>query len=156
MILKTLFILTLFIINLLFLSSFNFYIQSKSISKSTKILNAINNKKPLPSSPESNNSNNEPKKKFTLSGMIQLVLMGAGAPGLGDYKGTDENGKMFFELEANNLVDGQGNDIQTRGRFFKDGWVEGTDDDMKPPGFFANLLSNGKLQQEWDEKYRKK
>jgi hypothetical protein len=31
--------------------------------------------------------------------------MGAGAPMLGEYKETDENGRMIFELEANNYVD---------------------------------------------------
>eukprot|EP01035_Chromulina_nebulosa_P017519 gene17519-23080_t len=98
---------------------------------------------------------NSKPKGITLSNIIQLVLMGAGAPGLGEYKGTDESGKMFFELEANNLVDSKGNDIQTRAKFFKDGWVEGSDDDIKTPGFLENLLSGGKLQEEWDKKNRK-
>jgi hypothetical protein len=31
--------------------------------------------------------------------------MGAGAPGLGEFDRMDENGKMFFKLEANNFVD---------------------------------------------------
>ncbi|KAJ1443407.1 hypothetical protein B484DRAFT_441608 [Ochromonadaceae sp. CCMP2298] len=60
---------------------------------------------------------------------------------------------MMFELEANNLMDSEGNTIQTRGKFFKDGYVEKSDNDFKtkPPGFFSNLLSGGKLQTEWDE-----
>ena len=34
--------------------------------------------------------------------------MGAGAPMLGEYKETDETGRMIFELEANNLTDESG------------------------------------------------
>lgn len=61
---------------------------------------------------------------------------------------------MFFELESNNLYDSNGNDIQQRAKFFKEGWVEDSEIE-KAPGFFQNLLSGGKLQQEWDEKFRK-
>lgn len=46
--------------------------------------------------------------KLTLGGVFQLITMGAGAPGLGEYKGTDKNGKMMFELESNNLYDSEG------------------------------------------------
>lgn len=88
--------------------------------------------------------NNE--KKLSLSGIAQLIGFGAGAPVLGEYKGTDPTtGKMFFELEANNLVDSEGNDVQMKGKFFKDGWTEESNDAIKPPGFFANLLSGGKV-----------
>lgn len=102
----------------------------------------------------------EPQEKkggLTLGGLVQLVLMGAGAPGLGEYKGTDPTtGKMMFELEANNLVNAKGEDIQTKAKFFKDGWVEGSAEALdNPPGFFENLLSGGKLQEEWDKRNRK-
>lgn len=45
------------------------------------------------------------KKGINLSNLLQLVLMGAGAPSLGEFDRMDENGKMFFKLEANNFVD---------------------------------------------------
>ena len=96
------------------------------------------------------------KKPLTLSGIAQLVGFGVGAPVLGEYKGTDPaTGKMFFELEANNLVDAEGKDVQMKGKFFKDGWVEGSTESIDPPGFFQNLLSGGKLMAEWDSKNRK-
>ena len=90
------------------------------------------------------------KPKLSIGNVIQLILMGAGAPALGEYKGTDDNGKMMFELEANNL------DLQRTARCFNDGWVEGEDSEIPPPpGFFENLLSGGKLQEQWDASYRK-
>lgn len=47
-----------------------------------------------------------PDEKIGLKGLIQLITAGAGSPFLGDYEGTDpETGKMYFSLEANNLVD---------------------------------------------------
>ena len=92
----------------------------------------------------------ETKKKLTLGGVFQLMAMGAGAPMLGEYKETDENGKMMFELEANNY------NKELKSKNFNDGWVEDSADAInKPPGFFANLLSGGKLQEEWDAKNRK-
>lgn len=91
------------------------------------------------------------KPKFSIGALIQLVTMGAGAPSLGEYKRTDETGRMFFELEANNLVDSEGVSIQTKAKYFKDGYV-GKDFDDDPPGFWANLASGGKLQAEWDER----
>ena len=59
---------------------------------------------------DSKNPNNqiEPssKRKMSLPQLIQLVLMGAGAPGLGEFDRVDpETGKIFFKLEANNLFD---------------------------------------------------
>jgi hypothetical protein len=89
-------------------------------------------------------------KKLTIGAVIQLITMGAGAPSLGEYKETDENGKMFFELEANNFLG------ELKGKNFVDGWVEdSTTTADKPPGFFENLLSGGKLMEEWDKKNRK-
>lgn len=50
-------------------------------------------------------------KKISLSGLIQVITAGMGAPFLGDYEGIDEEtGKMMFSLEANNLVDEVGSD----------------------------------------------
>lgn len=55
-------------------------------------LNAINKKdKPVDSVPS-----NEPKIQFKFSDLITLIQMGAGAPSLGEYERTDENGKVFF------------------------------------------------------------
>jgi len=99
--------------------------------------------------------NNDAKGKFRISNLVQLITMGAGAPMLGEYKETDENGRMIFELEANNYVDSDGRIIQTKAKYFTDGYVE-DDFEVKPPGFFANLLSGGKLQAQWDEQFRSK
>lgn len=93
-------------------------------------------------------------KKFTVGGLIQLIMMGAGAPSLGEYKRTDENGRMIFELEANNLTDKDGTSKQTKAKYFTDGYVEDANAD-KAPGFWQNLASGGKLQSEWDERNRK-
>ena len=91
-----------------------------------------------------------PPSKLTLGAVIQLITMGAGAPSLGEYKETDENGRMIFELEANNFLG------ELKGKNFQDGWVETSDDAIeRPPGFFQNLLSGGKLMEEWDKKNRK-
>eukprot|EP00597_Dinobryon_sp_UTEXLB2267_P004345 CAMPEP_0170075572 /NCGR_PEP_ID=MMETSP0019_2-20121128/12693_1 /TAXON_ID=98059 /ORGANISM="Dinobryon sp., Strain UTEXLB2267" /LENGTH=111 /DNA_ID=CAMNT_0010286643 /DNA_START=187 /DNA_END=522 /DNA_ORIENTATION=- len=98
-------------------------------------------------------NSDSPKPKLTFGNLVQLVLMGAGAPGLGDYKGTDENGKMLFELEANNLTDEKGESKQTKGKYFNDGYVE-SDFEVEPPGFWSNLISGGKLQSEWDSKQK--
>ena len=52
-----------------------------------------------------------------------------GAPFLGDYQGMDEEtGKMMFSLEANNLVDEDGNSKQIQMPYFENGWVEEEDD----------------------------
>ena len=89
--------------------------------------------------------------KLTFGKLVQLITMGAGAPMLGEFKEIDENGKMIFELEANNLVDSEGNSIQTKAKYFRDGYVE-EKSDMSPPGFWGNLLSGGRLQGEWEAK----
>jgi hypothetical protein len=45
-------------------------------------------------------------KKIGISGLIQVITAGMGAPFLGEFEGVDEEtGKMMFSLEANNLVD---------------------------------------------------
>jgi len=54
---------------------------------------------------EPSTTNEGPKKGINMANLLQLVLMGAGAPGLGEFDRMDENGKMFFKLEANNFVD---------------------------------------------------
>jgi len=40
----------------------------------------------------------------------------------------EETGKMMFSLEANNLVDEDGNSKQTQMPYFENGWVEEEDD----------------------------
>lgn len=90
---------------------------------------------------------------MTLGKLVQLISMGAGAPMLGEFKEIDENGKMMFELEANNLVDSEGNSIQTKAKYFRDGYVEERGD-IAPPGFWGNLISGGRLQGEWEAKIR--
>jgi hypothetical protein len=104
-----------------------------------------------------NKNEEKPKSvpKIGLSNLIQLITMGAGAPGLGEYKRTDENGKMYFELEANNLTDEKGNPKQLKGKYFNDGYT-GEDFEIKPPGFWENLMSGGKLQSDWDLEQSKK
>ena len=55
---------------------------------------------------DKNKADTVPKEKIGLKGLVQLITAGAGSPFLGDYEGTDpETGKMYFSLEANNLVD---------------------------------------------------
>ena len=90
------------------------------------------------------------KKKFSVSQLIQLVTMGAGAPSLGEYKSTDENGKMFFELDANKFNGGV-----PSGKYVDSGYVDEKNDEIKPPGFWQNLISGGKLQSEYENKLRK-
>eukprot|EP01041_Mallomonas_annulata_P007187 gene7187-14651_t len=106
----------------------------------------------LLSRPMAKKNPEEPKliPKIDGKNLIQLLLMGAGAPGLGEFKEIDKDGKAIFELEANNFMDAQGNDLQTKQKYFKEGWVE--DEGLKgAPGFWANLLSGGRLQSEWEE-----
>ena len=81
----------------------------------------------------------KPVPKLGFGALIQLITMGAGAPGLGEFDYTDDTGKMFFKLEANNLTDEEGNSRQLKQKYFVDGYVEKEDAD-KPPGFFSNLL----------------
>lgn len=48
----------------------------------------------------------EDDKKIGLTGFVQLLTAGLGAPFLGDYQGYDEESNSFmFSLEANNFVD---------------------------------------------------
>jgi hypothetical protein len=88
------------------------------------------------------------KPKMSLSGLFQLMTMGAGAPSLGEFKGMDGT-KAMFELEANNFSDEDGN--VRRGKYLEDGYVETSDVD-EAPSFFANLLSGGKLQRDYDDR----
>ncbi len=65
------------------------------------------------------------EKKIGLGGLVQLVTAGLGAPFLGDYQGVDkETGKFMFSLEANNLVDENGDSKQTKMPYFESGWVD--------------------------------
>lgn len=98
----------------------------------------------------------EQKKGFGIGQLLQLISMGAGAPMLGEFERIDESGRAIFKLEANNLVDADGNVIQTRARNFNEGYTAGSADGLNepPPTFFANLLSGGRLMAVWDEKNR--
>ena len=106
------------------------------------------------SNDESNNNSREDgqgKRPNFWTGLAQLMTMGAGAPSLGEFKEIDDRGRAIFELEANNLVDAEGNVIQTRAKFFESGYTAGSEEDIKAPGFFENLLSGGKAMQQWEE-----
>lgn len=98
------------------------------------------------------------KGGFNVAGLVQLITMGAGAPMLGEFEKFDDQGRAIFKLEANNFVDGKGEVIQTRAKFFNDGWTDSSENgdalSDKPPGFWQNLASGGRLQSEWDEKNR--
>lgn len=68
------------------------------------------------------------EKKVGMKGLLQLITAGAGAPFLGDFEGVEEEtGKFMFSLEANNLVDEEGNSKQTSMPYFESGWVDESD-----------------------------
>ena len=76
------------------------------------------------------------EKKIGLGGLIQLITAGAGAPFLGDYQGVDEEtGRFMFQLDANNLVDEEGNSKQTQMPYFESGWVDPEDEKRAQEGF---------------------
>lgn len=82
------------------------------------------------------NMEKEPEKKIGLSGILQVIASGAGAPFLGDFEGVDkETGKFMFSLEANNLVDEKGNPRQTQMPYFESGWVDPEDEARAKEGF---------------------
>jgi hypothetical protein len=71
----------------------------------------------------------EVEKKVGWKGLVQLITAGAGAPFLGDFEGVDaETGKFMFSLEANNLVDENGQSKQTAMPYFESGWVDPADE----------------------------
>ena len=77
-----------------------------------------------------------PKKDLSLAGIVQPITAGAGAPFLGDYEGVDEEtGNFMFSLEANNLVDENGNSKQTQMPHFIDGWIDPEDEKRAAEGF---------------------
>ena len=42
-------------------------------------------------------------------------------------------------------MNSKGEDLQTKAKYFKDGYVDTREDEeVKPPGFWANLVSGGK------------
>uniref|UniRef100_A0A7S1ZHV3 Uncharacterized protein n=1 Tax=Trieres chinensis TaxID=1514140 RepID=A0A7S1ZHV3_TRICV len=72
------------------------------------------------------------KKKIGLSGLVQLITAGAGSPFLGDFEGVDEEtGNFMFSLEANNLVDENGQSKQTQAPYFESGWVSEEDQEKE-------------------------
>lgn len=86
-------------------------------------------------------------KKISFSGLIQVITAGMGAPFLGDYEGIDEEtGKMMFSLEANNLVDEDGNSKQTKMPYFESGWVD--PEDLKKEE--ARKAGKGGFKFPWD------
>jgi len=135
---------------LLYVITCESYIINNNTVRYNKILaknKNIENEKQSPS-PEKNLF-----PKIGLGALIQLVTMGAGAPSLGEFKRW-EGTKAIFELEANNLVDKEGNSLQTKAKYFLDGYVEAEGE--KPPGFLDNLLSGGKKMEEWSERIEQK
>ncbi|GAX29577.1 hypothetical protein FisN_24Lh030 [Fistulifera solaris] len=90
-----------------------------------------------PKQPETEEAK-QPKeeKKIGISGVLQLITAGMGAPFLGDFEGVDEEtGKFMFSLEANNLVDENGNSKQTQMPYFENGWVDPEDEARAAQGF---------------------
>jgi len=81
-----------------------------------------------PADDESESDTEKPEAKISAGGLMQLITAGMGAPFLGDYQGVNDEGKMMFSLEANNLVDEDGNSKQTSMPYFENGWVEETDE----------------------------
>ena len=76
------------------------------------------------------------ENKLDMKGLIQLITAGAGAPFLGDFEGVDkETGNFMFSLEANNLVDENGNSKQTSMPYFENGWVDPEDEKRAAEGF---------------------
>lgn len=76
----------------------------------------------------------EPEKKISAGGLLQMITAGMGAPFLGDYQGVDDDGKFMFSLEANNLVDADGNVKQTSMPYFENGWVDEEEEAEKKAG----------------------
>jgi hypothetical protein len=106
---------------------------------------------------EKDDKSEDVKLKFGLKDLMKLVSMGAGAPTLGEYKYSDSSGRMFFELEGNNLVDSEGNSVQMKATYFEKGYTEDMDDSIAgSPGFFENLLSGGTKMQKWQQEAEKK
>ena len=132
-----------------------FYSHGCSLRLNKRIV-LSNNRRDINNVPKSANTSgkSDNKKGFTLGNLFQLVAMGAGAPVLGEYKETDENGKMLFELEANNFSDKDGNSLQSKAPFFENGY-EGDRFEESPPNFWKNLLSGGRLQAEWENRAKK-
>ncbi|KAL3799972.1 hypothetical protein HJC23_007445 [Cyclotella cryptica] len=87
-------------------------------------------------SDEKDDSTDKKEKKISAGGLLQLITAGMGAPFLGDFEGVDEEtGKFMFSLEANNLVDENGQSKQTQMPYFENGWVEEKDGSASSGGF---------------------
>mmetsp|Transcript_17493 Transcript_17493/g.27428 ORF Transcript_17493/g.27428 Transcript_17493/m.27428 type:complete len:142 (+) Transcript_17493:91-516(+) len=87
-----------------------------------------------PKSDEPDNKEDEPEKKISAGGLLQMIAAGAGAPFLGDFQGVEKDtGKLMFSLEANNLVDENGQSKQTQMPYFENGWVD-EEEETKPKG----------------------
>ncbi|KAL7472246.1 hypothetical protein ACHAXS_012573 [Conticribra weissflogii] len=85
---------------------------------------------------DTDDASEKPEKKISAGGLLQLITAGMGAPFLGDFEGVDEEtGKFMFSLEANNLVDENGESKQTQMPYFENGWVEEKDESENSGGF---------------------
>ena len=88
------------------------------------------------STDEKDKTKEVPEKKIGVAGVLQLITAGMGAPFLGEFEGVDqETGKFMFSLEANNLVDENGNSKQTSMPYFESGWVDPEDEKRAKEGF---------------------
>ena len=80
----------------------------------------------------SGDDGDEEEPKMTLKSLFALVATGAGSPFLGDFEGVDEDtGTLNFSLDANNLVDEEGNSKQTKMPYFEEGWVDEEEEERK-------------------------
>jgi len=89
----------------------------------------------------------EKKPGITMQGLMELVMLGAGAPNLGKFTGVDEEtGTLNFELEKNNFkskTTGKNyNSFDNRdGTYFEAGYV---DEDADIMAKFGKFFGGGK------------
>jgi len=89
----------------------------------------------------------KPTKSIGVSGLVQLITAGMGSPFLGNFEGVEkETGKMMFSLEANNLVDEDGNSKQTAMPYFESGWVDEKDAEKERKKNSKNAKKGGKFK----------
>ena len=50
----------------------------------------------------------------------------------------------------------QGESLQTKAKYFNEGYISNENGEGPPPGFWNNLLSGGRLQAEWEETLKQK
>eukprot|EP00614_Pseudopedinella_elastica_P007428 CAMPEP_0172589378 /NCGR_PEP_ID=MMETSP1068-20121228/8138_1 /TAXON_ID=35684 /ORGANISM="Pseudopedinella elastica, Strain CCMP716" /LENGTH=149 /DNA_ID=CAMNT_0013384971 /DNA_START=107 /DNA_END=556 /DNA_ORIENTATION=+ len=102
---------------------------------------------PEPGSEGAAGQDEEKKPGITMQGLIELVMLGAGAPNLGKFTGVDkETGTLNFELEKNNFKSKKTgktyNSFDNRdGTYFEGGYV---DEDADIMGKFGKFFGGGK------------